>query len=161
MNIRSQAVRKSLLAALLSISIQGLSLAQQQKLTLDGGKRSVAELISILQYQYHINVIYLPQEVNTHPTIRRSAKNEKVNDYLQGVLDPNLLHWEWQGNTLLITKPSRASRKQEPAKIKVRGRVSDENNNPLRRLLSPNCNGGPTVINRATFPLLHRQIRPC
>ncbi|MDR2274216.1 MAG: TonB-dependent receptor [Sphingobacterium sp.] len=131
MNIRSQAVRKNFLAALLSISIQGLSLAQQQKLTLDGGKRSVAELISILQYQYHINVIYLPQEVNTHPTIRRSANNEKVNDYLQGVLDPNLLHWEWQGNTLLITKPSRASRKQEPAKIKVQGRVSDENNNPL------------------------------
>lgn len=126
----SSVARKAFLATLFTISLHGSIQAQQQKINIDDQKRSIPELIAILQYHYHINVIHLPAEVNKHPNIRRAAKGENINDYLLSIFDPTILQWQWQGKTLVITQ-SKLKQKNKSVKTTIHGQIVDESNHPL------------------------------
>lgn len=104
---------------------------QQQRIEIRTGRKSVGEILHLLQNKYQIPIVYQPLDVVKHPAVIKGAKGISVKDYLNQVIDPDVLQVQWRQGTLLLTAAKVKPVVLQKTKYIISGQVIDEKGDGL------------------------------
>jgi TonB-linked SusC/RagA family outer membrane protein len=125
-------VMKLTFVLLITIFMQMSLAAKAQKISLSERSTSIDQIFKKINQNFGYEFIYTEEMLKEAKPVNISVKNATIEEVLEKCFEGQSLSYKLSNNTIIVQRKSVAVQQQQPAKkIKISGKILDEQNIPL------------------------------